>query len=506
MNRLECLNRRYGISTRVDGAAAGPVVIEVITDPAGARFDKALHNIIVSLGEDAVSFEELLSPATALRWKRLFHAQPVTLDDQLQVLAEQVIEQCSLMGGALDDQLLNELSKAAEDVVGSDSGLADELPTWIDDVGAEECVVVATNRKDVIELRKWLQRDGLQVLTAREALSAAFDRSQMYVVGPPIFYPRALVTSAVTDEISYLVPSWFRCRRLPTSSFAQSAEKPVVINTHVREAKSVEWNGNQALEQSVVLEEYVPQPVWGKFEGASYAPKTDEVLARKLYLSGGFSMWLDDGQRIRSLDPSQPVGERVTYTDVESVAEGTFLLLRESGSERQSLYEAAFESLGDSAADIVATQRRWKDRLGDRLQSRGHWGVKDELHDRGVKAYEQVCAWTDPILVRPKSKQDFELLLDWLGVPVQSTVNNAHILKSALSAESQRIRKQLESIIEYLDLGELDRRGHISLGGRDVGVRGIFATRVLAISDFKRVVARGKTRFLIKDDGGRWLE
>ena len=66
------------------------------------------------------------------------------------------------MEGALDEQLLEELSKASKCVVNTDSGFADELPVWIDDVGPEECVVVVANRSDVIEVREWLQRDGLQ--------------------------------------------------------------------------------------------------------------------------------------------------------------------------------------------------------------------------------------------------------------------------------------------------------------------------------------------------------
>lgn len=506
MNRVEALNKRYEICTRIDGAPAGPLVIEAIPDSAGARFDQTLRNIIASLKDDAVSFEELLSPAKALRWKRLFHAQPVTLDARLQVLAEQVIKQCSLMEGALDDQFLDELSKAAEGVADNDSGFVDELPTWIDDVGAEECVVVAANRSDAIEFREWLQRDGLQILTARQALSAVPECSQMYVVGPPIFYPRALATAAVTDEISYLVSDWFRCRKLPTSSFAEFAEKAVVVKAHVRESETVEVVNRPAVEQSDALEEYVPEPIWGKAETVCSVPQCDEALARKLYLSGGFAMWLDDGQRIRSLDPNQPVGERVTYTDVESVTEGSFLLLREGASERETLYKAAFDSLGHRAADIAASQTRWKRRLDDRLQHRGHRCVEDELKTFGVTACEQVRAWTDPILVRPKSKRDFRLLLDWLGVPVQSTADNADMLKSALRHESQRIRKELEDTIEYIDLDELERIGYVSLGGRNVGVRGICATRVLAISHFVRVVARSRTRLLIKDDGGRWLE
>lgn len=506
MNRIKALNRRYVISSRIDGASAGPVVVEAIPDPAGARFDQTLRNIIVSLGEDTVSFEELLSPAKALRWKRLFHAQPVTLDVRLQVLAERVIEQCSLMEGALDDQLRDELSKAAEGVVGNDSGFSDELPAWIDDVGAEECVVVAAHRSDVVELREWLERDGLQVLTAREALSAVSNRSQMYVVGPPVFYPRALATAAVTDEISYLVSDWFRCRKLPRSSFAEFAEKAVDVKTRVRESDAVALVNHPAMEQGDVIEEYVPQPIWGTAGTVTRGPNSDEALARKLYLGGGFAMWLDDGQRIRSLDPSQPVGERVAYMDVESVTEGSFLLLREGASERETLYKAALDSLGHRAADITASQTRWKCRLYDRLLHRRRWSVEDELKALGVKACEQVRAWTDPILVRPKSKQDFRLLLEWLRVPVESTTENAEMLKRALRSESQRIRKELEAIIEYIDLDELERIGYVSLGGRNVGVRGMCATRVLAISHFKRPVARSRTRLLIKDDGGRWLE
>lgn len=506
MNRIDSLNRRYKISTRIDDAQAGPVVVEAIPDSPGAQFDLALRNIIAAVGEDAISFEEFLSPAKALRWKRLFHAQPVVLDGRLQVLAEEVVTKCAFMEGALDNQLLDNLSKAAQGIADNDSGLTDELPEWIDEVGPGRCVVVATNRAAAVELKAWLRRDELQVLTASQALGSISDRSQMYIVGPPIFFPRALATAAVTDEVSYLVSDWFRHLSLPKSSFAEFAEKEVVVKTRVREAEAVQVSNYPAVEHSVVLEEYAQQPIWGKVGSARSVPKNDEVLARKLYLSGGFAMWLNDGQRIRSLDPSQPVGERVTYTDVESVTEGTFLLLREGGSERETLYKAALDSLGNRAVDIAASQTRWKRLLGDRLQHRGHWCVKDELQAYGVKACEQVRAWTDPILIRPKSKRDFRLLLDWLGVPVQPTADNADMLKSALRCESQRIRKELENIIEYIDLGALERTGYVGLGGHSAGVRGMCATRVLAISQFACVVARSRTRFLIKDDGGRWLE
>src|SRR4029079_19591167 len=94
-------------------------------------------------------------------------------------------------------------------------------------------------------------------------------------------------------------------------------------------------------------DELLPQPVWGERQSSEREPTFDEVEARKVLLSGSLAVWLDDGERIRTLDPAQPSGERVTYTPVSAVREGTFLLLRQGESERGALHQAALQLLGE---------------------------------------------------------------------------------------------------------------------------------------------------------------
>ena len=153
---------------------------------------------------------------------------------------------------------------------------------------------------------------------------------------------------------------------------------------------------------------YLPQPVWGTRKSEEREPTSEEVDARKILLSGNLAMWLDDGERIRSLDPRQPAGERVTYTEVSAVRQGTYLLLRQGATERGALYQAALARLGQQSTAVDAAQVEWKQVLLDRLQQRGYRRVVQELRAAGVKTADRARAWTAPSLIRPNSDQDFE--------------------------------------------------------------------------------------------------
>lgn len=230
------------------------------------------------------------------------------------------------------------------------------------------------------------------------------------------------------------------------------------------------------------------------------------MRARKILLSGNLAMWLDDGERIRSLDPWQPAGERVTYTDVTAVREGTYLLLRQGPTERGALHQAALAGLGPRAKAVANTQEKWKQLLAQRLQQHGYrWVVKD-LRAAGIKTADRARAWTDPSLVRPKSDRDFELLLKWLGIKIQPTFGHASLFRKMLYQASAEIGRQLEAAVSAADLTELESTGHISLDVRAEGLRGILATRVLAVSPFTQIISRHDARVPYEDPGGQWLE
>ena len=134
---------------------------------------------------------------------------------------------------------------------------------------------------------------------------------------------------------------------------------------------------------------YLPQPVWGMQNPENQEPASEEVKTRKILLSGNLAMWLDDGERIRSLDPWQPAGDRVTYTEVAAVREGTYLLLRRGATERGALYQAALARLGPLATAVAATQEGWKQFLAQHLQQHGYRQVVKDLRAAGIKTADR---------------------------------------------------------------------------------------------------------------------
>ena len=508
MNRIDALNRFYEAANRIARYQKGGIEISAVEDPAGARFDAAVRRLIaLAKSEDGSFLDDIVCPAKALRWRRITQAQPVSLNPGLHELVEAISEQARRLKGAIRNQdLLDELVDCASGIARTDSGIGSELMTLFNEVGVGNCVVVAASRIAADGLISWLGIDGLLVATASEAVRARPGREWMYVIGPPVFFPASLVTAPITDDVSFLIPEWFRNRDIPRSRIAAYAEGAILVEARVFGGESIEGAEGESSNESAGETEYLPQPIWGERPSGGREPKNDEVTARKLYLSGGYAMWLDDGSRIRSLDPSQPCGERVTYTEVPAVQVGTYLLLREGATERSALYRAALDGLGPKEAEITATQKQWKRLLALRLRHHGHHCVERDLRNAGVQAVDQVRAWIDPILVRPKRKQDFEILLRWLDIAVHPTLDHASELRSKLYHKIAQYRKQLEEIVSSADLAELERVGHIVLDARTEGFRGILATKVLAVSPFKQIISRHDARVPFVDSGGRWLE
>lgn len=507
MKRIELLNWRYENSARLAQCKSGGVEIDLVADPAGSHFDRLLRMIMAEAGNDGSFLEQLVGPARLLRWKRIIDAQPVRYDSRTQDLVQEISRQARRLRRTLGDQsILDNLAHAAGEMAENDSGIGSELENWIDEVGPEDCIVVVANTRAAADLKEWLKQDALQIKTAREAFRNVSMRSQMYVIGPPVLFPAALATAPVADDVSFLVPSWFRSRSLRQSTFTAYAEGAIRVGARVHEIDDNQFVEATTLDEKNELEEYRPQAIWGHHPSNDRDPKNDEVLARKLYLSGGYAMWLDDGNSIRTLDPTQPTGERVTYTDVPAVREGTYLLLREGATERNALYQAALAGLGNKVAEVEATQKQWKKILAQRIQQHGHRSVERELRAAGIKAADQARAWIDPLLVRPRSDRDFELLLGWLDIPIRSSFAHATELRRKLLHKSAQFRHQLEEAISFADLTELETRGNLLLDGSSEGIRGMCATRVMAVSPFKQIVPRHKVRELMRDEGGQWLE
>jgi hypothetical protein len=230
------------------------------------------------------------------------------------------------------------------------------------------------------------------------------------------------------------------------------------------------------------------------------------VAAHKLILSGSLAMWLDDGERIRALDPDQPSGRRVVSLKVQDVQPGTILLLREGQGDREMLRAAAYEILGDRAAEVRRTQEHWKARLAELLDRQGDDSVERDLTTLEAEHAGQVRAWTDPLGIRPRSDVDFRVVLEWLDIPIEPSFGNAGLLRQATIQAGVNFTSALEDAVNTADLSELGQQGYLILSGQGEGIRGMLATRVVARSDNTAFISRSKARVPCKEKAAQWHE
>ncbi|WP_193315359.1 hypothetical protein [Nostocoides sp. F2B08] len=505
MSRIDSLNQRYAASAAV--ARAG-VQITAVGDPSGARFNAAVRRLVVALRDDGPGlWDDLIGASKALRWRLITQPQPIEFNPGLVQLAGEVGRQARRLRGAVADQpLLDELAASALAVAETDPLVGAVLLRDCLEAGICECVVIAASKPAQASLELWLKDHGILVLTAGELERDQPERDQAYVVGPPRFYRSSLVTAPVTSGISFLLPAWFGDRSVPRSAIAAYAEGAIRVEAKLFAEGDTSEPVLDIPEEAEDEDVYLPQPLWGTRSSDDREPSSEEVEARKVLLSGNLAMWLDDGERIRSLDPEQPVGERVTYTEVAAVRAGTYLLLRQGATERGALYHAALAKLGQRGGTVDAAQLSWKRGLSDRLELLGYRRVVKELRAAGVKTADRARAWTNPSLIRPNSDHDFEALLQWLDIPIQPTFGYATLLRKMLYQVSAEIGKQLEAAVSAADLTELETTGHLSLDVKTAGFRGILATRVLGIAPYSEIVSRHDARVPFEDRSGQWLE
>lgn len=505
MSRVHDVIRRYeAVSAVLDHG----VSIFAVGDPAGAQLNAAIRRALFVLGEERSEvWTGLLQAANALRWRRTTQPQPNSCQPAMAQIGEEVLRQTKRLRHFVgDESLLDQLAAAATAVGESDSPLGPLLLESIAEVGAQQCVVVASKGRARAGLQSWLDDHGVSVIVPSEMDAVPPEVDQSYVVAPPIFMPTSLVTAPVTSEVTFVVPAWFGNRAVPGSSLGAHAKGRIVVTTTVHEIGDVSEPRCEVPDETEVEDTYFPQAIWGSRTSGEREPTSDEVEAWKLLLAGGLALWLDDGDRIRSLDPRQPDGDRVGYESVDGVLPGAYLVLREGATERGAMYEEALRELGSRAAGIVATQKRWKGTLQQRLEMMGARRAIAELTARDVRSAGQVRVWAEPRLICPQRDADFATLLEWLGEPMQPIYGNAINLRRAHYKASAELRKELEEAVDQADLRSLERDGTLHLDLQRNGFRGMIVAQVLARSPFTEIVPRPHVRVPFPDGSAQWLE
>jgi hypothetical protein len=451
----------------------------------------------------------VLGPTKALRWRLLTQPQPTDFGPSVQEASTEVAAKARDLRPAVGVEtqgLLDELAAAAEAVAKTDPAVGAVLFESITEATAEASVVIAASGAAAAGLESWLSPQGFRVRTVAELLREQLFVECGYAVGPPRFFPSSLATAPMTETLNFVFPAWYADRKLPRSPLAAWAEGGIGIRGNeftVGDTSEPEMAPDGELDEEALL----PQAAWIPPNAPPRPPGPDEVSARCVYLSGGYRMWLDDdGDWIRAVDPSQRGGARVVNIDIEEVRPGVYLLLRDGQTERSALYEAALQLMGPKRKAVEDSQAAWKGALKDRLEQLGRTTVIRQLVGAGVQTLDRVPAWTEPLLARPQSNQDFERLLQWLGVPIHPTYELATALRSLRIKASNKIGCQLEAVVASADMSRLERDGYLRLELDAEGFRGIIATRVLDISPYPETIPHHEARVLEPDRSLTWRE
>lgn len=507
MSRIDFLNASY---ERSAGLVTNGVELIAVGDPCSARVDASIHQVLMLATDDEWGlWNDLLGAAKALRWRLITQPQPLEFNHTLRLAVSDVEEEVARLHAAVAPKLqraLGDLVAAARGVLEHDPAVATVLLESIQDAGVSSCVVIAANSPAAAGLESWLAPRGVVVRSAGQFVRDRVLFEQAYAVGPPRFYSSSLVTAPRTKAVSFFLPAWFKDRSIPRSALAPIAEGALQVMGSVFLAGDTSEPATGPMEEAVSEDDLLPHPVWVRPNASPRESSNDEVAARRVLLSGGLAILLDDGERIRAVDPTQPGGERVMYIDVEAVGPGTYLLLRMGETERRALYDAALKLMGANAQLTATSQVRWKGELQNRLKEQGVAVVTHELAKIGVRTLDRVRAWTEPTLARPQSDQDFKLLLQWLRVPVHPAYDLATVLRRKRAQASANIADQLEQAVGAADMATLERDGHLRLEVKSEGFRGVIATRVLAISPHTEVVSRHDARVPFEDRSAKWLE
>lgn len=508
MSRLDAVASRYARSADL---VRNGVELDLVGDPPGARVNAAVVRLLLLARDDASGlWDGALGAAKALRWRLLTQPQPFEFGSAVRTAAADVVAEAGRLRAAVGppaQHALDELAAAAEAVAAADPIAGGVLLESIQEATAGACVVIAVSGAAMAGLESWLGPVGFRVRSASQLIREQLFVESAYAAGPPRLFPASLVTAPMTETVNFVFPAWFGDRTLPRSVLAARAEGAVVVTGTDFPIGDVTDPVAAPTEDAVDETELLPQASWIPPDAAPREPGADEVAARRLLLSGGYSMWLDDdGEWIRAVDPSQPGGGRVINIDVEAVRPGIYLLLRDGQTERRALYDAALQLMGPQAGAVVASQSEWKGALQAKLDQLGRAAVVQELAAAGVRTFDRVTAWTDPMLARPRSNQDFERLLQWLGVNVHPTYELATALRRKRAQASAKIGDQLEEAVAAADMSLLERDGHLRLELKAEGFRGVIATRVLSISPHVEIISRHDARVLRPDRSAKWLE
>ena len=504
MTSLQTADMKYRLAAESDKLM---IALMPVDDNLGSKFTTLLCQLLHEAEDNPDIFDELINATKAFCWRMITDIQPPKFNRRIADAKKAIDEQLSFLQYSVDNRtlsLFNNIRTLTSKITQrlSPSGLL--LLQNIDDMGDSDFAVVVSNRTSKKDMTTWLRscNKDVSIYCPGDLSSVEHELEQLYLIGPPRFFPPSVFYSPVSSQLGALVPSWYRNRQIPESAF-QSCEGRAYQWRLVTQGKNNSSTHEyvQSDRNHETVDQILDTPV-------SVAPPNDDLStgsgaidAQYLVLAGGYYCYLDHGNRIEIYNPQFRRDSPLSTIRPDLVGQGIYLVLPTDRDMTGSLRDVALNSFGERQHEILETQSLWKHALKDLLAQNGPEAIMKKCRRQGIHAASQIDEWPNPDLDRPQKNSDFHLLLELLHITDKRVYDNATSLRSKRLQLGKEVRRTLERAITNLPpekLKKLNDSGHLELSSASQHFRHLLIAEVIQKYPKDQSIPRQRVRIAFK--------
>jgi hypothetical protein len=322
-----------------------------------------------------------------------------------------------------------------------------------------------------IGVSNWLEEKGInqwKVFTANQFIHSGVYCSRMLVVGLTQDYPISLFNSSYPEGgISTFSHTWIKEQEQIPGFFSDIAQVKIEkrIDTDfisVNQAADIEIASNYLEPTAEIDGRRLAAAAKKALLSIKDSSEGEELMNCRAYLLGSSEMVFlpTSSGAIDAVDPNAPVGERVQRIAISSISTESILLLRVGSSEGEAISRMANNIGGSEAKRCRNIQSFWKSKLKDKISINGGAKVIRDLKDLGV-ANPWIAEWSHPSTIRPNSIDNFKIILTYLSIEHEETIEAMNILRHLHQVAGMRFRAMLKQKFETLDLDKISVNGYV---------------------------------------------
>ena len=220
-----------------------------------------------------------------------------------------------------------------------------------------------------------------------------------------------------------------------------------------------------------------------KLSSLNIDPDEANIRCYCFLLASGQAVFLPEAKgTVDILNPTAIEGQRVSRKACSDIEQGDFLVLRVGSSDSEAIRAQADFLAGEEGLALRQVQAEWKARLKTAVVNKSLSVVEYDLKERGISR-PWIKEWLEPGSIRPQADSVFKILIKYLGMEVESTVNNMNALLALHKRAGFKFRDALKEAFEEIDLSELITDSYLEMEIEDAaGVAKLGAYKCLSIS------------------------